>query len=514
MTSKSHKFYNSENILSSDKALVVLKSLSQIFGMLSLLFLARVLSVEQYGIYNVILSALTLLGGIASFGIANVLQRYLPEYIRNNNYSLAKRLFVKCCSLRFLSIVACTVAIYIYRDSVFHYIQISYDNSLLILLFVYAVSYFQMRLTNLALYSFLKVKLANLSQIFVVFIKVLGYAIAFFLDWALIEILVIDVVAHIVCLSLVFWFWRKQISPLQGGRSELGSDERKRLIKYGLFFNFSDVGGSFLGKDLSNLILLKYLDPTIVAVNALSYRIADILLKFSPTRYFSDIIRPLMFSLNPIDEQKTVSRIFSILTKITLIVEIPILVLIFFSSNVVLGIVGGDEYSSYGGVLTCVLAILGIGSLGLPIGLVAQLHERTDIIFYSKFIAILNVALAILLVEKYGIYGVLIATAVSSSLKNLFIWFFIREYASYRSTLIFLLKFVPIWGAFGLLYYFYFSLIDEQLISFVLLICSIVLFFILSLRLNLFDKQESEFIVEYLPRRVIDKMTKLKVIKC
>ena len=66
--------------LSASKYSVIFRVLSQVVSLVATVLLVRLLSEHDYGIYNLLYSLIGLLGMFFSFGIANTLQRYMPEY--------------------------------------------------------------------------------------------------------------------------------------------------------------------------------------------------------------------------------------------------------------------------------------------------------------------------------------------------------------------------------------------------------------------------------------------------
>ena len=87
----------------SGKYVIIFRSLSQAATLLVTVLLVRALSETQFGIYNLLYSVIPLLSVIASFGLTNTLQRYIPEYYSKGEYQVANNLYRMASLIRLLS---------------------------------------------------------------------------------------------------------------------------------------------------------------------------------------------------------------------------------------------------------------------------------------------------------------------------------------------------------------------------------------------------------------------------
>lgn len=89
--------------VSAAKYTVVFRVLSQATSLVVTVLLVRALSEHDYGIYNLFYSVICLLGMVASFGLANTLQRYIPEYYSKGEFRIANNLYRIASIIRLLS---------------------------------------------------------------------------------------------------------------------------------------------------------------------------------------------------------------------------------------------------------------------------------------------------------------------------------------------------------------------------------------------------------------------------
>jgi O-antigen/teichoic acid export membrane protein len=97
-------------------------------------------------------------------------------------------------------------------------------------------------------------------------------------------------------------------------------------------------------------------------------------------------------------------------------------------------------------VLVAVFAFSVLSTFQQPLGLIAELGERAGIILLSKVSAIYNVVGNIVLIPLMGIMGAVIATGTAILFKNIFIWYFVRDVASFRGTGRFFAQQLLFWG--------------------------------------------------------------------
>ena len=89
--------------IAATKFTVLFRTMAQVIGLASTIFLVRTLSENDYGVYNLLYSVIALMGMVFSLGIANTLQRYMPEYYSRGEFSLAHRLYRFSALFRLLS---------------------------------------------------------------------------------------------------------------------------------------------------------------------------------------------------------------------------------------------------------------------------------------------------------------------------------------------------------------------------------------------------------------------------
>ena len=78
------------------------KVITNVFNFLIIIYVIRKLKVEEYGLYNFLLSIILLAQIITSFGLAPIIQRYLPEFKEKRNNYFQKKLILLAMLVRFI----------------------------------------------------------------------------------------------------------------------------------------------------------------------------------------------------------------------------------------------------------------------------------------------------------------------------------------------------------------------------------------------------------------------------
>ena len=109
---------------------VIFKVTSQLVSIFVTIILVRYLSKHDYGVYNLFYSTIAVIGLIASFGLSNTLQRYIPEYYQRGEFILANCLYKVSAFIRLSSNVAILGLVLIFWDSFAVYVktQIVHNN--------------------------------------------------------------------------------------------------------------------------------------------------------------------------------------------------------------------------------------------------------------------------------------------------------------------------------------------------------------------------------------------------
>jgi len=401
-------------------------------------------------------ASIPLISAVCSLGLPNILQRYAPEYFSKKDLDLGKKLTIAACLIRICLTLLILTALFIFWDRIAHFIKIEEYKSYFAAFAVLIVAFQNWGLIKISLEAFFLHKQVLYFQIIAVSIRTVAYASCLFYQGGLFTILLIDININLFLLvSYVVIFQRNVLRP-QSQPRDFDVHERRRIIKYGLFHNFNDIGMQFLGTGVTKFILAFLLDPVAVGIYSFCDQFARRIAKLSPIAYVSDVVRPTFFSFGAISGKERIKIMTNFITKYTYMFYIPLFCFILLAGKDLIHVAFG-KYDEYHYILVTIMTFAMVNAIGFPIGLVAQLEERADIILYSKVFGIYNLIAAMFLINQWGVIGAVFATGTAVMLKNMFLWWFIRNNMSIKEPAKFIAQTFVYWAIITLIIYWLLS---------------------------------------------------------
>lgn len=400
-------------------------------AILSVIIVIRLMTVEEYGTYQILKTTL-LLAITIHFGIPKVIDRYYPEYETKNDWHTIKNLIKLSFGVRFVTIVPFCLVLIFFRESLFNTFDIPEELHELIYLFCIVIilevliSNFQYLLQAQLDYNFQK----PVELFFQAFLLVLvWYALTndhglsgIVWSWFIVKSLFIMVYFARVVPKLITKFKRSdQTIPFP----------LKRIVRYGGLYFASVTGGVILNHSVDNYFISIYLGNFDVGLYSFAGNLSLFALALSPVMAIQGIIANHLirsYSKNKNDELLT--RISKLYHKIVIFMGAPILLLAGLYADKIIIYFFKEEY------LDAIFLLYGFLILGLirflsyPLYPVIRVIERPEIITISMIFALLNIILNIALIPHYELYGAFTATGISVTLTFIFILRRTRSYVN------------------------------------------------------------------------------------
>ncbi len=430
-----------------------IKIISQLISLAAIIVLVRSLSQADYGIYNLLYSSIVMLTIFTSFGISNVLQRFIPEYCCKGEYKRANKLLKNTSLIRFFTTLILLTIVVLLWDRISPSFGLE-NYKYLFLQFIFIIiieqqcSLFELTLIGNFFHSYTLVVILIFSTV-----KLVGYVIVLFSNYGLETVIFIDSFAYGILFSSLLFVYKKKFPDGRNDDCDYSKKEIKRIVRYGAFYNFNDVGTKVLGVDIDNYLIAFFLDPAAVGIYSFYTRISKMINRFLPITFFQNVFRPIFFGLGHSSENKDKALGFSLLMKIQYFIALPVFFVVMTIAPEMIELLFGDKYNNSIDVFIAIFAFTIIGGFTGPVSIVAQLEEKAGIIFFSKIFMIYNLIAAILLTPYFGVVGVAIATGTAKIFKDLFIWFFVRDVAKVDKFASFIFKTILFWGLFFTLLY-------------------------------------------------------------
>lgn len=107
---KLKKIVNSQELRVATLGSIIIKFSSAFFALLNAILLAKLLSVQDFGIYILALTTVTIATIPVSLGLPELLTRYISKYHLENNFSMLKGLLIKANQM---VLISSTIAVFI-----------------------------------------------------------------------------------------------------------------------------------------------------------------------------------------------------------------------------------------------------------------------------------------------------------------------------------------------------------------------------------------------------------------
>ncbi len=415
-------------------------------GAAAMVLLVRALSEHDYGIYNLLYSVIGLIGTIASLGIGNTLQRYIPEYYRKGEFKIAHNLFRTASFIRLITSAAILGFILLAWQEIAPFLKLTEYKAYFMLFTLVILLYQQRNILDVCLSSYFLHKYSKPAGLVFAMIRAAGYGLIIILNKNLWYAILTDLIAYLTVFTLLMILYFNKIPVSTGTMDHFPYKEKKRLRKYAIFYNFNDSGSGLLNADFDNFIIVMFLNPVAVGAYSFFSQLSIQITSLLPLEYLKDVIKPAFFSMDmssSSSHKNNSTLLFQGLIKIELVFAIPCLFFLILYQGDIIAFLFNNKFHDYSYVLSGMFLFSIVNSI--PIGTVAQLRERADIILYSKIFAVYNLLADLVLIKIFGIWGAVFATGTATMAKNFFIWYFVRKNAGFKGIESFIIKIILFW---------------------------------------------------------------------
>jgi O-antigen/teichoic acid export membrane protein len=246
---------------------------------------------------------------------------------------------------------------------------------------------------------------------------------------------------------LLRWVYRHRCLPEPGKSLQVPTpEERRRMVSYGLLNNFNDAGTLFLDSRTDNFFIAAFTDAVSVGIYAFYTRLNEMTANMMPTRLFETVVQPMFFIVQRVEAGRRIPQYFTLLLNLNLALQWPVLAFaVAYHAEIVQAVFGG-KFLEHSWLLPLVVAFAAANIIATPVTLVAQYEERAGILLLSKVFGFANIIGMLVLIPLAGIYGAAIAGGSSALVKNLFVWWKVRDLAVWLNAGTALALGVALWG--------------------------------------------------------------------
>ena len=407
------------------------RSLLPIINFLITVYIIRILTVDEYGIYKILLAVMSYVGLFSSLGLPRVFRRFIPEFFQKKEFAKLKSLVQKGIFWRTVLCVGIVVIIIVLAEPIGNLFNFQQAMQYFAIFSIGIIFHLSSNLIGATLISVFRHKMYVLSQILYVLFR--GGLTYYLLSHGkgLVGLLIAESAAYGLLLALYFFHYRRFIaSQAIEKKADLPF---RRLVRFGGFSYFNEVGAQILSVSTDYLIISAFLGPIAVGIYGFANRLMFLVARALPQSMFISIIRPTFFmKYVQNDTPSQTNRMFNFLTKLICFFAFPLLIGIVLLGDKIIYYVFDPKYMDSLTILWIVAGFHSINYFMDPISMVLESTEKVQILFYSKIFAIYNLIGDLLVVKPYGIVGVAVVTGTAVVFKNLFCFFYAKKYAAIK----------------------------------------------------------------------------------
>lgn len=428
---------------------VIFRALSQAATLAGYVVMVRAMSREAFGVYNLLYALIPVISTVASLGLEQTLRRYQPEYLRANEHAAAARLVSVVSGARLATTAAVIGLILLTWDTVAPVFQLGPYRQTFAIFGVVVLLHFQARVLQLSLASYMLHRYGTGMLTVLSVVRLIAWsAFALFGELTLQAAILSDIAAYALAYTGLRAAHARYCRPGLARGFRFAPQERRRMLRYAIAYNFNDAGSIMLNVRADNFFIAALMNPVAVGIYAFYTRLAQMAGNLLPTRMFENVVQPLFFATRREDADRRLPVYFTALLNTSLLVQVPMLAFTIAYHRELVEVFFGEKYLEHSAMLPLVFAFATVNVIANPITLVAQYAEKPHIILLSKIFAIYNVAALLLLIPRAGVAGAAVASGSAALLKNLFIWWHVRHSARWLNAPAVLSASVLVWGTF------------------------------------------------------------------
>lgn len=387
------------------------KVISSLCIALAFIIIVRSLSVGDYGRYTLYLNAVFFVTLLLDLGVAEVMLRYIPEFVERGEISLIKGLLKR--SIFIISVTGIIVISLVFLMILFSPSLISRFQ--LVGILPYIVIFGWLRIITQVFGNILNAFFFQMYRITCeIFIYVLRLVLIYILlrygfgAWALI------VLYGFIDLVIIIIFYTKIRQPLKAVSLKNDKAGFLRMQRFGineylykLFWFFTDNRFDI------------YLVGFILGISSAGYfafaaGIVNLLIDWSPGLIVRPIVAPLFIRAYTANKDIfQIQYLFQLHNKFLIFFTLPVLLFLAILINQIIIYIFDPKYLPSSNVLLIFIISMFFINIIIPLRNILAIMERTDISSISNIVAIPNLVLVFFLAKLAGIEGVAIAYAIS-----------------------------------------------------------------------------------------------------
>ncbi len=435
----------------------LLSIISALSAYLLRFFLARKLTVAEYGLFFALISFINILALFKDLGLGYALLRFIPELQVKNKLEEIKSLIIASSVLQLISSTTITLIIIYFAESL---AQNFFRTTNTTIIYIFAIIFFvsfPQNIVSICFQAFQRTTLFAVQDltrnILVLLITIILFSLGFSiaspaLSYLLMYILVFILFFHIFTKKIFKEFWYLPV---------LIRNHFSNLIIFGFPAMLTIFGNNLL--QYTDTIMLTYLtDLEKVGLYQIAIPLTTIIFYFAHAT--SSIITPMVSELHTLNKMKELQNGIKLLHKYLFIITTPLATYLFLFPEFFITLFFGEKFLE----ATIPLQILSVGIIFYTIAytnlnIIFGLGKPKSNTYIMITTALINITLNFILIPEYKIIGAAIATTTSYFIMLLISSYEIRKITKNQEYLITWIKILPSTALFVLITYFFKNLL-------------------------------------------------------
>ena len=486
------------------------KLIAAFFGVITNVLTARWLIPEEYAVYVLLSGMVLLLGVVSSFGLREVVQRFLPELVVSKSTTSFQNTLLYVFSIRILVMLLFGCAIYLMAPLCATLFSMEYAAwSFEILAFVFITgtlfTFSCLVLETLMRQMIVKwilISMAIIKLSLIVLLKVIDAKLT------LLDLLVIDILAYgMSAVPAIIWVLK---TAYKDGKSKsiqsssIDSPLYSRIVKFALFNYIAILALTLQGGPVNKIMVGALLPVYVLALFGFAQTMSDILHAYMPNTLFLNIVRPAIIAhWSRTKDIRILMEGCNLFFKINLFLLMPLLAWLTLCGSSIAGLISGGKYEAAGPLLLALCSLLIFQFHNRRYELALQALEHTRPLIIGNLFVVVSVFLSVFLVQFIGVWGIVVASICGLLSRDLYLHFALIRYGIspafelkwlVRQMMTFLIVILTLWPVSSKAENF----IDVIIIG---LLC-LLLYLLFGKLLSSFSRKEKSIIEQLLGRRI------------
>jgi len=428
---------------------VAFRALSQLATVLGYIVMVRTMRREDFGILNLLYAFYPLVSTVASLGLEQTLRRYQPEFLSAGRPEAAYWLWRIVARTRFAVNVGVLLIVLLTWNVTAPLFKLTPYRVEFALFCVPMLLHFQVRVLRLSLASYMLQRHSLGALAWLAIVKLIAYLVIAAIGTLTLDLaILIDTLGYAVAYAILMWANRRYCRPAAAAEPfKPTPTDRKRLLRYAAYNNFSDAGSYVISVKSDNFFIAAIMDPLAVGIYSFYTRLNQMAVRLLPTRLFDNVVQPLFYAVRPQDAEARMPRYFSVLMNMNLLLQWPAFTFSVAYHREIVHTVFGDKFVDHSWLLPIIVGFTLADVVANPVTIVAQYQERAAALLFSKLFGVYNVVALLIMLPVWGVAGAAIASGSTQLLRDAFVWWRVRAVARWLNAGPALFWGVLIWGA-------------------------------------------------------------------